>query len=411
MKFLNLFTQAQDWFNQKPYRDLEQAYHCVLAIKSIETEHFGGKKVSNSYAKYGDSVIRYFNREIKRNLKIAEVRLNQFLTNRSSINSRVIQPEHNYDILAKIELIEQYLLRYVEHTQYLVKQDYLNSQEPVNLTKSSVKLESVSNKTSILPRSLWRTIRRVQQEIDPNSQQTEEEVLSKFRRSRYKTAISIKFFLILIIIPLLTHQVTKTFIITPLVNKYATDNQELIFINRDFEEEALLELQQYEQKIRFETLLGTKPKLSPEEIDKLLEEKVTEIAAEYKNLGTNAIENIFADIFSLLSFGLIIFFSQKEIAIVKSFLDDLTYGLSDSAKAFLIILLTDIFVGYHSPHGWEIILEGISRHFGLPENREFNFLFIATFPVILDTVLKYWIFRYLNRISPSSVATYRSMNE
>jgi hypothetical protein len=26
-------------------------------------------------------------------------------------------------------------------------------------------------------------------------------------------------------------------------------------------------------------------------------------------------------------------------------------------------------------------------------------------------VIKYWIFRYLNRISPSAVATYRNMNE
>ena len=96
---------------------------------------------------------------------------------------------------------------------------------------------------------------------------------------------------------------------------------------------------------------------------------------------------------------------------IKSFLDEIAYGLSDSPKAFLILLLTDIFVRYHSPHGWEIILEGVARHLGLPENRDFNFLFIATFPVILDTVLKYWIFRYLNRISPSSVATYKNMNE
>ena len=112
-----------------------------------------------------------------------------------------------------------------------------------------------------------------------------------------------------------------------------------------------------------------------------------------------------------MAFAGIIFFCKREIQIIKSFLDEIAYGLSDSAKAFLIILLTDMFVGYHSPHGWEVILEGIARHLGLPENREFNFLFIATFPVILDTVLKYWIFRYLNRISPSSVATYKNMNE
>ncbi|MGK7898423.1 MAG: proton extrusion protein PcxA, partial [Xenococcus sp. (in: cyanobacteria)] len=121
--------------------------------------------------------------------------------------------------------------------------------------------------------------------------------------------------------------------------------------------------------------------------------------------------NIFADICSLIAFTLIVFVCKREILIIKSFLDEIIYGLSDSAKAFLIILLTDMFVGYHSPHGWEVILKAIANHFGLAENRDFDFLFIATFPVILDTVLKYWIFRYLNRISPSSVATYKNMNE
>ncbi len=114
---------------------------------------------------------------------------------------------------------------------------------------------------------------------------------------------------------------------------------------------------------------------------------------------------------ALFAFTLLLLNSQREIAILKSFIDDLVYGLSDSAKAFIIILFTDVFVGFHSPHGWEVILEGLSRHWGLPENHDFIFLFIATFPVILDTVFKYWIFRYLNRISPSAVATYRNMNE
>ena len=104
-------------------------------------------------------------------------------------------------------------------------------------------------------------------------------------------------------------------------------------------------------------------------------------------------------------------FRKPEVANLKSFIDEIVYGLSDSAKAFIIILFTDTFVGFHSPHGWEIILEGLSRHLGLPASRDFIFLFIATFPVILDTVFKYWIFRYLNRISPSAVATYKDMNE
>ena len=272
--------------------------------------------------------------------------------------------------------------------------------------------ETITDKTSVLPRSFMRTLNRIKQEIDPQAEDTEEEVIKKFRRSRNKTAISIRFLLILIIVPLMTHQLTKTFLITPLVERYfANHQQQVLFINRDMEEEAFIELQRYEEKLHFKSLIGLAPPLSKEEEKIKIHDKAEEIATEYRQMGVNSIGNIFADFFSLAAFAAIIYFCKREILIIKSFIDEIAYGLSDSAKAFLIILLTDMFVGYHSPHGWEVILEGISRHLGLPENRDFNFLFIATFPVILDTVLKYWIFRYLNRISPSSVATYKNMNE
>ena len=110
-------------------------------------------------------------------------------------------------------------------------------------------------------------------------------------------------------------------------------------------------------------------------------------------------------------FIILILTGKRQLSILKSFAGDTTYSLSDSAKAFLIILSTDLFVGFHSPYGWQIILEGALKRFGLPENKDFVFMFIATFPVVMDAIFKYWIFRYLNRISPSAVATYRNMNE
>jgi hypothetical protein len=163
--------------------------------------------------------------------------------------------------------------------------------------------------------------------------------------------------------------------------------------------------------LQFQAMIGRAPVLSEEEREKVIQEKALEIAEEFAARSGNAVENVFSDLFSFFAFCIVLIASRREVEIVKSFIDDLVYGLSDSAKAFIIILFTDIFVGYHSPHGWEVVLEGVFNHFGLAENRQFNFLFIATFPVILDTVMKYWIFRYLNRISPSAVATYRNMNE
>ena len=53
--------------------------------------------------------------------------------------------------------------------------------------------------------------------------------------------------------------------------------------------------------------------------------------------------------------------------------------MSDTTKSFLLILGTDLLVGFHSPRGWEIGLELILRHFGFPENQDFIYLFVVEF--------------------------------
>ncbi|KAI3876405.1 hypothetical protein MKX03_025889 [Papaver bracteatum] len=79
------------------------------------------------------------------------------------------------------------------------------------------------------------------------------------------------------------------------------------------------------------------------------------------------------------------------------------YNLSDTIKAFSILLLTDLCIGFHSPHGWELMIGSISKDIGFDHNDQIISGLVSTFPVILDTLLKYWIFRYLNRVSPSLV--------
>lgn len=269
--------------------------------------------------------------------------------------------------------------------------------------------EGLSDGASVLPRSILRTVDRIRQDLDPKAEQ---QVVKNFRTSKTKTTTAIKFLLLLIIVPLLTQQVTKNFVVGPIVDAVRDRNETpQIFLNLEMEEEALHELQQFEERLRFEVLIGKAPPLPELEIEETVREKATEIEEAYRERSAGSIKNAFADIFAVGAFALLLITRKREVSVMKSFLDEIVYGLSDSAKAFIIILFTDMFVGFHSPHGWEVLLEGLSRHLGFPANREFIFLFIATFPVILDTVFKYWIFRYLNRISPSSVATYRNMNE
>ena len=204
---------------------------------------------------------------------------------------------------------------------------------------------------------------------------------------------------------------TNKIIFSPFIDYFWNDNQSDIFLNASQEERAFSELQRFEEKIHFEILIGQSPPLSQESIDREVKNKAMELAQFYVQESTDAIKNLLSDILSFISFAYLIFTGGRQIAVLKSFINELIYGLSDTAKAFLIILFTDIFVGFHSTHGWEVVLENGLRHFGLPENHDLIFLFIATFPVVLDTVFKYWIFRYLNQVSPSAVATYHEMND
>ncbi|KAL1119784.1 hypothetical protein V6Z11_D01G125100 [Gossypium hirsutum] len=83
---------------------------------------------------------------------------------------------------------------------------------------------------------------------------------------------------------------------------------------------------------------------------------------------------------------------NEELLILNSWVQEFLYNLSDTIKAFSILLLTDLYFGFAH---YDQIISGL----------------VSTFPVILDTIFKYWIFRYLNRVSPSLVVIYHSMND
>nr|YP_009293653.1 chloroplast envelope membrane protein [Rhodymenia pseudopalmata]AOM64335.1 chloroplast envelope membrane protein [Rhodymenia pseudopalmata] len=268
--------------------------------------------------------------------------------------------------------------------------------------------QSSLEKTGVFPRSIVKLFNKFKKELDPNA---ELDTVEEFKVSRYQTAASVKYILALLVIPIIMNQLSKSFIFGPSIDYLWNHNAHDIFLNKSQEERAFAELQRFEEKLYFEILIGKNINNSSVVINHKITDKALDLAAEYSSESSQAITNILSDLLSCTIFISILISSKRQFSILKSFINELIYGLSDTAKAFLIILFTDIFVGFHSPHGWEVIIEAMLRRFGLPESRDFIFLFISTFPVVLDTIFKYWIFRYLNKISPSAVATYHNMNE
>ena len=459
MQLQGSLNKAKQWLFKTPERALNQAYEAGLTIDAMEKEYFGGNPISASYGNYGQSALTYFQRELNTCLQTIQVRMKEFsvssavlrisdhritevqLSDETPESYTVDKIEKPAIILKKLRFIDQILARYQAEaerfaTRVTISNEKANERSllkspqaggqtaqstgakgegaiaPTNKHGAQSEIESAgktfSQRTSFLPRSILRTVDRIRQDLDPKA---EIDVVRNFRSSKTKTTLALRFILLLIIVPLLTQQFSKNIIIGPIVDWARTQTNAEVFLNVEMEEDALHELQRYDERLRFEVLIGKAEPLDELEIEEIVRKKAFEIEEVYRSLSADAVKNVFADILAVATFMTLLITSRREVSVLKSFLDEIIYGLSDSAKAFIIILFTDIFVGFHSPHGWEILLEGLSRHLGFPANRDFIFLFIATFPVILDAVFKYWIFRYLNRISPSAVATYKNMNE
>jgi hypothetical protein len=459
-QFGQYWRKANQWFFRTADRALDEAYKAALKIKAIEDEHFGSNTIVIPAEYANNQVASYFQNDLNKYLKIARIRLAEFQTSRTITSSN--NPDSGIDapgfergvntlnpymqdielearILEKLRFIDEVLARYVDRE---VPGDYID--RAIDRIMTPIERAVVTNKTSIpltrnnppqpsllnqlsgfspttdlnidntdidkplIDASLIKTFRRIKKDLDPRS---EAEMLQSYRQTQIKTRTSIRFVLLLILVPLLVHFFSKVAIVSPLVNLYRNSHSSPIFLNVNLEQEAMEEIEHFEKILRFQNMVGLASPMTKQQMEEKVREKAEAVKLDFYARSGDAIKNWFADLLSAIAFVWLLINGKQQIAILKSFLDDLIFGLSDTAKAFIIILVTDTFVGFHSPHGWEIILEGVAEHLGIPENREFNSLFIATFPVLMDTMFKYWIFRYLTGQSPSAVATYKSMNE
>lgn len=272
--------------------------------------------------------------------------------------------------------------------------------------------------TGLIPRSIIRTVDRFLQQLLPGKEKI---AIQEYRVSRYQILVSIKSLLSLVCIPLLVNYTFKSLLFTPLIEHFWNESQSSIFLNQYQEKRAFAEMQDFSEKMFFELLSDQSSEnelllqQSPRDVNLSskthIQLKSLELAKSYNRQSVLAITNLLGDLVTFSSLCLLFRVMRPEIIILKSFLTESVYSLSDTTKSFLLILGMDLLVGFHSPRGWEIALEALLRHIGLPENENFILLFVALFPVFLDTVFKYWIFRYLNKISPSTVVTYHSMIE
>ncbi len=374
--WMGAFGRAQD---VQISHDLERGYEAALLIQSIELEHYNDRPVRPELEL---AIPRASQAQLLRRfraaLELCRLCLDSVEGHRGELSSQERR---------QLQLVEAVVARYDKSKRQT--------------------LPAISRSPEVLPRSLIGVVDQVRRQLDPEA---EANVLAGFRRRRDSTLVSLRILLLMILVPVLVQQISRTYVMAPLVDRYAPVSAFISYPKPHLEERAVEKLRVYKAEVEFAALLEGKALPSAEELQAQLAQRARELKDEADGDSTEAIKNVLADLAGLAGFVLVCVFGKRDIQVLRGFIDELVYGLSDSAKAFSIILFTDIFVGFHSPEGWTVLLDGVAHHLGLPARENFIMLFIATFPVVLATIFKYWIFRYLNRVSPSSVATLRNMN-
>ena len=183
----------------------------------------------------------------------------------------------------------------------------------------------------------------VRRQLDPEA---EASLVAGFRRRRDSTLVSLRVLLLLILVPLVIQQASRSLVISPLMNRFAPEIPFLNYTKPHLQEKAVAKLRLYQQELEFEALLEGKQPPSPEEIQSALARRANALKDEADAESIEASKNVLADLAALVGFVLVCLFGRRDLQVLRGFLDEAVYGLSDSAKAFAIILFTDIFVGF-----------------------------------------------------------------
>nr|YP_010188695.1 CemA [Entosthodon attenuatus]QZJ47498.1 CemA [Entosthodon attenuatus] len=435
------WSQIYSWLLKTPYRSLERAYRASKKIQHIKKNYiFYNKNIISSSRRSWQAIMLYINTSLNNCVfiiywSLLEYRIslfffdfiktfvliilnffNSFFSNFISnnvIKQDLKQIKQMNKKLAWIEasLNDLDMWKYYYSFSFFSKEKQKTAETCltfVDFKKYNV-ITAAYESIGLVPRSITRTLSGFKTELTGQSTSL---VLQDFQIARYQALASLQYILFLLFIPWGFSSLLKFWFLEPWLKIWWNTYQYQIFLNSFQEELALKRLQQIEELVWLDKIMINSLK-EPQSQDFNIEihQKIIQLVKIYNENSLNILLHLLTDIVYVITLSAVFILDKQRLAILNSWIQELFYSLSDTMKAFSILLLTDLCIGFHSPHGWEIVIGSFLEHLGFAHNKHIISCFVSTFPVILDTVFKYWIFRHLNRISPSIVATYHTMNE
>lgn len=238
------------------------------------------------------------------------------------------------------------------------------------------------------------------------------DLLYEDRVFQYASFNSAKFLAILIIVPTVLDFLVHDYVLLPFLDRYVKTvplAAQILDVRRNQKLEMVKELKLDKAKYRLEVEIGKSPPLSDEELWLELRHKALQLRDEWRLENRRAFANIWSDMVFGISLFSLLYFNQSKVALLKFTGYKIINNISDTGKAFMIILVTDIFLGYHSESGWQTLLEIIVEHYGFEFDQSAITIFVCLVPVIIDACVKLWMFKFLPRLSPKVATIFQEM--
>ena len=167
-------------------------------------------------------------------------------------------------------------------------------------------------------------------------------------------------------------------------------------------QDILQNVERKEQMREYEIQMGRAPQLTDKQKiqarikdAKAIEEKtIKERKKELSNRWTDV---------AFISAFFMSFFGRRSAA--KDWIDQTKnwfFDLGPANQAFILLLSSDVLVGYHSADGWNTVLESLGEKYGIADNHAAISIFTALVPVGMDVLFKFWVFKYLRKLAPST---------
>ena len=190
--------------------NLERAYEAALLIQSLELEYYNDRPVRPEIElSIPQSAKALMLRRFRAALQVAQDNLADVAPKRSELDSQELR---------QLQLVESVVSRY---------------------GRGRSTAPAMSRSPEMLPRSLLGVFDGVRRQLDPEA---EASLVAGFRRRRDSTLVSLRVLLLLILVPLVIQQASRSLVISPLMNRYAPEIPFLNYTKPHLQEKAVAKL-------------------------------------------------------------------------------------------------------------------------------------------------------------------------